>query len=163
LPTTLIFSRSSLYKDGAMLACLRLLERTDIVNNLHLPYATAYINHVMLWADNLPIKLIVIGQNPFDLDIYPYMGAALSYNSEVCLGPPKSVRSLAEDLYDNNSVPMDQTVRCIRDSWYLLSHGTLMINETIFSLIYPELKSNYRPIMEMVSGSWPTQTHIGAR
>jgi uracil DNA glycosylase len=145
----LIDSMASSYKQSAVLACAKLLEKIELPQNIHLPYAVPYLNYVLSWPDNLPIKLIIIGQNPYNRDIYPYMGAALSYDPDVCPVPPKSIRSLADDLYESASVPYHQTVRCIRDSWHLLSHGTLMINETVFSSIYPEMKSNYRPIMEM--------------
>jgi uracil DNA glycosylase len=101
------------YRDAVMFACTRLLERTEIADNLDLPYALPYMNYVLSWPDNLPIKLIIIGQNPYNKDIYPYMGAALSYDPAVLSAPPKSVLSLAEDLYESNSIPMHQTIHGI--------------------------------------------------
>jgi uracil DNA glycosylase len=139
----------SSYRHAALLACVKLLEKIDIIDNLNLPYAIPYMNYVLSWPQNLPVKLIVIGQNPYTDNVYPYMGSAFSYDPNICSVPPKSIRSLAEDLYESNGVPMHETIQCMRDSWHLMSHGTLMINETILSMIYPVLKSNYRPIMEM--------------
>lgn len=157
-----MYSMASSYRHAAMLACAKLLEQIGVAENTHLPYAIPYMNYVLSWPSNLPIKLIVIGQNPYERDIYPSMGAALSYDPNICTVPPKSIRSLAEDLYESNSIPMHETVQCIRDSWHLLSHGTLMINETVFASIYPEMKSNYRPIMEMEAQCIVLQALISA-
>jgi uracil DNA glycosylase len=150
------------YKNMVMFACAKLLEKIDLLDNIHLPYAIPYMNYVLSWPDNLPIKVIVIGQNPYPTNIYPFMGSALSYDPSLHSGIPKSVRSLAEDLYESSGVPMHETVQCMRDSWHLLSHGTLMINETVLSMIYPELKSNHRPIMEMEEQCLVLQAVISA-
>jgi uracil DNA glycosylase len=150
------------WKRAVELACVKLLVELDVLDNLDLPYAIPYMNYVMSWKNHLPIKTIIIGQNPYPQDIYPYMGAALSYDPDRIDSPPRSVRALCEDIYTYNETPMSKTVECIRDSWHLINNGTIMINETVFSMIYPRLKSNCRPTREMEAQCIALQSVVSA-
>lgn len=145
----LIFSMDSKYKHAVEWACIRLLVELNVLENISLPYAIPYMNYVMSWKDHLPIKTVIIGQNPYPENIYPYMGAAMSYDSSLRRSPTRSAKAVAEDLYDYNRTPMSETIECIQNSWHLINHGTILINRTVFSSIYPELKNNCRPIREM--------------
>lgn len=152
----------SKYRRAVELACVKLLVHIDIVDNLDLPYAIPYMNYVMSWKDHLPIKTIIIGQNPYPQDIHPTMGAALSYDEDRITYPPRSVKALAEDLFTYNETPMSKTVECIKNSWHLINNGTIMINETVLSMIYPRLKNNSRPTKEMEAQCIALQSVISA-
>lgn len=93
------------------------------------------MKYLFNWNYHLPIKTIIIGQNPYPQDIYPEIGAALSYDPEKIKGVPKSVDVIAEDLYNYNETEKENTISCIRDLWRMLENGVVAINESVFANI----------------------------
>lgn len=121
--------------DVSTIACLKLLDSIDCNRYADHPYCRPFINYVMQWPHHLPINTIIIGQNPYPGNIFHELGAALSYDESKVSTTPNSVRVLAEDLYNYDETPRQQTIGCFRDSWRMLEHGILMINETVFHKI----------------------------
>lgn len=116
-------------------ACAQHLERIRYYDYIDTPYCFPYMRYLFTWHKYLPIKTIIIGQNPYPQDIYPEIGAALSYDTEKIRGPPKSVAVIAEDLYNYNETDKESTISCMRDLWRMLENGVIAINENIFASI----------------------------
>lgn len=134
----------------AFSACMRLLYETNAFDNTHMPYCKPYINYVMSWCHYLPIKTIIIGQNPYPNNIYPEFGSAFSYDESKQSSPPKTVQNLAHDVNNYDGTNIDDAISCFRDSWKCLESGTIFINETALDFFYKD-KSNTRGIKEMES------------
>lgn len=133
-----------------MKACIRLLHELKFEEYLDHPYCVPYINYVMSWSQHLPIKTIIIGQNPYPQHIYPEYGSALAYDLNKCKRPTGSVAVLAEDLFNYDKTPKSDTIDCFRESWRLLELGILMINETVFQRICDNKnRLNTGPVREM--------------
>ena len=67
--------------------------------------------------------------------MFPEIGSALVYDDLKISTIPRSVKVLAEDLYHYDGTPKSLTVECFKNSWRMLEHGVLMINETVFHKI----------------------------
>jgi hypothetical protein len=130
-------------------ACMELALNLGCDKYIDHQYCIPFLNYISLWPYSLPIKTIIVGQNPYPQDIYPDYGSALAYDDSRVTRPPGSVRVLAEALYNYAEIPRDDTVNCFRDLWMLLEHGVLAINETVFSRLLPESqKTNSGPMVE---------------
>lgn len=130
-------------------ACIAMLKNLEYKKFYNTPYCAPLINYVMTWQYALPIKTIIIGQNPYPQPIYPIYGAAMSYDETICKRPPGSVRVIAEDLYNYNGTDKNSTIDCFRDLWKMTDKGVIAINETVFSkIVDSEKDSNLRPIRE---------------
>lgn len=121
--------------DVSTIACLRLIKEMDCERHSNHPYCGPFIRYVMQWPHSLPIKTIIIGQNPYPGDIFPNLGAALAYDENKVRSVPPSIRVLAEDLFNYNETPKTDTINAFKDSWKMLDIGVLMINETVFHKI----------------------------
>ncbi len=132
------------------MACVRLLYEIDIIGNLRIPYAIPYASYVLSWSMHVPIRTIVIGQNPYPQNIYPEIGAALSYDPSKVKLETVSVRNIAYDLKNYDGTELEDSINCFRDSWMLIDRGILFINETVFDVL-SDSKSNVRGIKEMES------------
>ncbi|HAA5746309.1 TPA_asm: hypothetical protein GF876_14720 [Listeria monocytogenes] len=139
---------STTFSANASLACHRLLAESGALDWKGYNYAQPFCNYVASWSISLPIKTIVIGQNPYPKPIYPCIGSAFSYDSSKSSGVPKTVQVLAAHIYNYDKTPMDDSISCFRDSWACAQSGTIFINETIFSAFDSE-PSNTKPIKEM--------------
>ena len=138
--------------DPATVACLRLLRDVDCAKYKSHPYCKPFVEYVMQWPHHLPVKTVIIGQNPYPGDIFPEIGSALAYDKSKVKYPPGSVRVLAEDLYHYDETPKDLTIDCFRDSWRMLEHGVIMINETVFHKISQDIdRPNTGGLREMES------------
>lgn len=121
--------------DASILACLRLTKEIDCERHRNHPYCGPFVRYVMEWPHHLPIKTIIIGQNPYPGDIFPELGAALAYDESKTKSIPPSIKVLAEDLYNHDGTNRRDTIEAFRDSWKMLDVGVLMINETVFHKI----------------------------
>ena len=131
-------------------AWTRLLIELEFEQHMHHPYSFPYANYSYCWGEYLPIKTIIIGQNPYPHHIYPIYGSALAYDDLKQKRPTASVAVLAEDLYNYDSTPKQYTVDCFKNSWKLLEIGVLMINESVFQRICKEEdRLNTGPLREM--------------
>lgn len=100
------------------------------------PYIEPYCNYVSMWPRSLPLKCIVIGQDPYPRDIFSTISAAMSYDTDRCIkemrmSVPPTVSILANDLYVNAGVDKELTIQCIKDGWKLASMGILLVNHTV--------------------------------
>jgi uracil DNA glycosylase len=130
-------------------ACIELAINLECDKYLDHGYCIPFIRYLSLFPYSLPIKTILVGQNPYPQEIYPEYGSALAYDESKVYQPPASVRVLAEDLYNYAEIPKDDTIRCFRDSWMLATEGIIAINETVFSrLTSNERKTNMGPMKE---------------
>lgn len=130
-------------------ACMNLICNLDCDVFKEHPYSVPFMKYVLLWPYCLPIKTIIVGQNPYPQNIYPEYGSALSYDSRLCRSVPPSVQVIAEDLYNTLGVPKQDTICCFRDLWHMTNKGIIAINETVFSrIVNSEKESNLRPIRE---------------
>ncbi len=135
---------------GSSAACMRLLHELQYESHLRHPFCIPFCNYVRLWADSLPIKTIIIGQNPYPQNIYPEYGSGLAYDINKQRVPTGSIKVIAEDLFNYNQTSKELTIECFRDSWRLLDIGVLMINESVFSRISKDrVPSNTGAIREM--------------
>lgn len=125
--------------DPAIVACIKLLQSVNCERYYDHPFCRPFMRYVMQWPYSLPIKTIIIGQNPYPGDIFPEIGSALAYDESKVKTIPASVRVLAEDLFNYDETPREQTIECFKDSWRLLEHGVLMINESVFHRITKDL------------------------
>jgi hypothetical protein len=145
--------------DPATVACLKLLRDVNCVKYKDHPYCKPFIEYVMQWPHHLPIKTVIIGQNPYPGDIFPEIGSALAYDDSKISYPPGSVRVLAEDLYHYDETPKKLTIECFKDSWRMLEHGIIMINETVFHKISKDIdRPNTGVLREMESQILALQT-----
>lgn len=145
--------------DPATVACLKLLQDVDCPKYKGHPYCKPFIEYVMQWPHYLPIKTVIIGQNPYPGDIFPEIGSALAYDESKISYPPGSVRVIAEDLYHYDETPKKLTIECFRDSWRMLEHGVIMINETVFHKISKDIdRPNTGVLREMESQILALQT-----
>lgn len=145
--------------DPATVACLKLLQDVNCAKYKHHPYCKPFIEYVMQWPHHLPIKTVIIGQNPYPGDIFPEIGSALAYDESKVSKVPPSVRVLAEDLYNYDETPKDSTIGCFRDSWRMLEHGVMMINETVFHKISDDIdRPNTGVLKEMEAQILALQT-----
>lgn len=122
-------------RDRVLKACVQHLERIRYYDYIDTAYCFPYMRYLFSWCEYLPIKTIIIGQNPYPQNIYPEIGAALSYDPAKIKGVPKSVNVIAEDLYNYNETDKGSTISCIRDLWRMLECGVLAINENVFANI----------------------------
>jgi hypothetical protein len=145
--------------DPATVACLKLLQDVDCPRYRDHPYCKPFIEYVMQWPHYLPIKTVIIGQNPYPGDIFPEIGSALAYDDSKISYPPGSVRVLAEDLYHYDETPKKLTINCFKESWRMLEHGIIMINETVFHRISKDIdRPNTGVLREMESQILALQT-----
>jgi hypothetical protein len=145
--------------DPATVACLKLLRDVNCSKYRDHPYCKPFIEYVMQWPHHLPVKTVIIGQNPYPGDIFPEIGSALAYDESKISYPPGSVRVLAEDLYHHDKTPRQLTIDCFRDSWRMLEHGVIMINETVFHKISKDIDlPNTGVLKEMESQVLALQT-----
>nr|POE67343.1 hypothetical protein CFP56_77012 [Quercus suber] len=136
--------------DPATLACLRLINELECERYSNHPFCGPFIRYLMQWPHYLPIKTIIIGQNPYPGNIFPELGAALAYDSSKTNGSTPSVRVLSEDLFNFDGTDRQDTINCFRDSWHLLEFGVIMINETVFHKISNSIdRPNTRGIREL--------------
>lgn len=130
-------------------ACEQLILNLDCNRFHESPYYAPFINYLETWPYSLPIKTILIGQNPYPQSIYPEYGAALSYDESKVKKPPGSVVVIAEDLFNYDDTPKQDTINCFRDLWTMSDAGIIAINETVFSkIVESEKSSNLRPTKE---------------
>lgn len=149
--------------DAATIACLKLIRDVDCNKYLDHPYCKPFIRYVMEWPHSLPIKTIIIGQNPYGGDIFPEYGSAFAYDpskvSDKRYNPPPSISVLAEDLFNHNGTVKLDTINCFKESWRLLEHGVIMINESVFHRISKDLdRPNTGLLKEMESQIIALQT-----
>lgn len=130
-------------------ACQQLLFNLDCVKFHESPYFCPFVNYLSRWPHALPIKTILIGQNPYPQPIYPVYGAALSYDDTKVTRPPGSVKVIAEDLFNYDGTDREDTIACFRDLWMMTDVGVIAINETVFAkIVESEMSSNLRPTKE---------------
>lgn len=130
-------------------ACIELALNLECDRYFDHPYCIPFLNYISLWPVSLPIKTIIVGQNPYPEDVYPQYGCALAYDEAKRSIPTASVRVLAEDLYHYKGIYKRDTIRCFRDLWMMLDEGILAINETVFTRLLPKDQStNIGPMRE---------------
>lgn len=140
----------STFNSNVYAACVRLLYEVDIMSNISIPYAIPYANYVLSWCKCVPIKTIVIGQNPYPQNIYSEIGSALSYDITKAKTDTMSVRNIAYDINNYDGTDIKESIDCFRNSWALVDRGIVFINETVFDALSPA-RSNVRGIKEMES------------
>lgn len=106
----------------------------------HHPYHAPFLNYTATWINCLPLKTIIIGQNPYPQDVYPTRGAALSFSPRHDV--PVSVQNIAKDLHHTNGVAPEDTVECFMNLWELIDSGVLAINRSIFGSICKDSSGN---------------------
>lgn len=130
-------------------ACCNLLMNLDCDEFYDHPYTLPFMKYVSSWKHAIPIRAIIIGQNPYPQNIYPEYGAALSYDPSKCRSVPGSVKVIAEDLYNTHEVNKEDTIECFQNIWRMTERGVIAINETVFArIVDSEKNSSLRPIRE---------------
>lgn len=117
--------------------CCWLIDRVSANEERKMEYAAPYYNYVATWHRALPLRALIIAQNPYPTNIFTVVSAALSYSEELCQAAmrkriPPSVEVLANDLYVNAKLDRQAVVDVIRQGWELVDSGVLIINEAVF-------------------------------
>lgn len=117
-------------------ACYGLIDEVRETASPDDPYLEPYCRYVSMWPTSVPLKCIVIGQDPYPNDIFSHTSAAMSYDDNKCSevmkrAVPPTVAVLANDLYVNAGVEKSITIQCVKDGWRLASKGVLLVNNIV--------------------------------
>ena len=135
--TTLDLSKYTI-KDS----CLWLLNRLEVDNYNNNSYTLPFCSYVLSWYKCIPLKCIILAQNPYPNNIYSPIASAMSYSEDLCrlemkkmrlsVPVPPTVQILANDLYINAGLKKEDSINIFKNGWKLIEEGILLVNEGVF-------------------------------
>jgi hypothetical protein len=76
----------------------------------------------------IPVKHVILAERPYATDIFPYIGSAMAYNSDLDMDTTPIVHFLAMDISNGSDLDYDTCRNWFRDGWKYLNSGVLLLN-----------------------------------